>query len=175
VRYRRIVPVLLAAAALAVAGCGSDDKADTSTPAASSDSSSSTADVADVKVSTDLTKKPTVPSLEGLPPEKLVTKDIVPGKGAAAKVGDNITVEYVGVSYSTDKEFDASWGREPFKTALQSPGIIEGWVKGIAGMKVGGRRVLLIPPDLGYGEQGQQPDIAPSETLIFVIDLKKIG
>lgn len=174
---RRSAQILLAAAALAAAGCGGDDKSDkASSPSASQDSASSTADVQSaLKVSTDLSKKPEVPSLEGLPPEKLVTKDIVTGKGPAAKVGDNITVEYVGVSYSTDKEFDASWGKKPFTTALATTGIIKGWVQGIPGMKAGGRRVLVIPPDLGYGEQGQQPDIAPFETLIFVIDLKKVG
>lgn len=174
---RRSAQVLLAAAALAAAGCGGDDKPDkASAPSSAQDSPSSAADVQrELKVSTDLSKKPEVPSLQGLPPEKLVTKDIVTGKGPAAKVGDNITVEYVGVSYSTDKEFDASWGKQPFTTELATTGIIKGWVQGIPGMKAGGRRVLVIPPDLGYGDQGQQPDIAPSETLIFVIDLKKVG
>jgi len=179
VRARRAAGALFAAAALAFAGCGDDDK---STNSSSSDSGSTTAasDATaevqrDLKISTDLKKKPDVPSLSGLPPEKLMTKDIVPGTGAAAKQGDKITVEYVGVSYSSDKEFDSSWGREPFEAQLASPGIIEGWVEGIQGMKQGGRRALVIPPDLAYGMEGQPPDIAPYETLIFVIDLKKIG
>ncbi|MGH2918865.1 MAG: FKBP-type peptidyl-prolyl cis-trans isomerase [Solirubrobacteraceae bacterium] len=173
---RRAAQVLLAAAALAVGGCGSDD--DTSN-GSSTEPAASSASVADVKkqltTSTDLTKKPQAPSLDGLPPEELVTNDVVTGKGKAAKQGDKITVQYVGVSYSSDKEFDSSWGREPFQTVLTSPGIIDGWVRGIVGMKEGGRRVLLIPPDLGYGEQGQPPDIAAFETLMFVIDLKKVG
>ncbi len=173
---RRTTQALLAAAVLAVAGagCGDDDKDSSSTTP--SGSSEATANVqSDLTVSTDLKSKPTISGLNGLPPETLQTKDIVPGTGSAAKAGDNVTVQYVGVSYSSDKEFDASWGKEPFKTALKSPGIIEGWVKGIPGMKVGGRRALVIPPDLGYGDQGSPPDIAPFETLIFVIDLKKIG
>jgi peptidylprolyl isomerase len=173
---RRVVPVLLAGAALAMGGCGGDDDSSKSSSRPSAASASSTADVKrDLKVSSDLTKKPTVSGLEGLPPEQLVTKDVVMGKGPPAKEGDPITVQYVGISYSTDKEFDASWGKKPFQTTLASPGIIEGWVKGIVGMKAGGRRALVIPPNLGYGDQGQPPDIAPFETLVFVIDLKKIG
>jgi peptidylprolyl isomerase len=173
---RRIVPVLLAGAAIAAGGCGGDDNTSKSSSRPSAASADSTANVKrDLKVSTDLTKKPTISGLEGLPPEQLVTKDVVAGQGPAAKEGDTITVQYVGISYSTDKEFDTSWGKKPFQTTLASPGIIKGWVKGIAGMKAGGRRALVIPPDLGYGDQGRPPDIAPFETLVFVIDLKKIG
>jgi peptidylprolyl isomerase len=175
VRTRRAVGALFAAATLAIAGCG-DDNTSKDSGASSADSSSATANVQrDLQVSTDLKKKPVLTSLSGLPPEKLVTKDIVPGTGAVAKPGDKITVQYVGQAYSTDKEIDSSWGREPLTGTLVSPGVIEGWVKGISGMKVGGRRALVIPPDLAYGDQGQPPDIAPAETLIFVIDLKKIG
>jgi FKBP-type peptidyl-prolyl cis-trans isomerase len=160
-------------AALFAAGCGSDDKKSATTPASSSSSSGDFA--SKLKVPTDLSKKPTIASVQDLAPMKLVTKDVVTGTGAVAKEGDKITVQYVGVSYSTDKEFDSSWGRQPFSAVLEAPGLISGWVKGIPGMKVGGRRVLVIPSDLGYGSQGSPPDIAPGETLIFVIDLKKIG
>ncbi|MDQ3677151.1 MAG: FKBP-type peptidyl-prolyl cis-trans isomerase [Actinomycetota bacterium] len=173
---RRTAQALLAAVVLAAAGCGGDDKSDGSPSSSPSSSGAEAETVArKLQVSTDLKKKPTVPTLSGLPPEELVTKDVVPGSGPAAKDGDKITVQYVGVSYSSDKEFDSSWGKKPFETALASPGIIEGWVKGIVGMKEGGRRVLLIPPNLAYGDAGQPPDIAPFETLIFVIDLKKVA
>jgi FKBP-type peptidyl-prolyl cis-trans isomerase len=170
-RIASLVLVLVVAALVAV-GCGSDDKKSGS---AAAPSPSGGDFVSKLKVSTDLTKKPTIASVQDLPPQELVTKDIVTGTGAAAKAGDKVTVEYVGVAYSSDKEFDASWGREPLSATLQSPGIIAGWVKGIPGMKVGGRRVLVIPSDLGYGDQGSPPDIAAGETLIFVIDLKKVG
>lgn len=163
--------LVLIVSALLAAGCGSDDKKSGS--AAPSPSGGDF--VSKLKVSTDLTKKPSIASVQDLPPQKLVTKDIVTGTGAVAKAGDKVTVQYVGFAYSTDKEFDASWGREPFQAELKSPGIIAGWVKGIPGMKVGGRRVLVIPSDLGYGDQGSPPDIAGGETLIFVIDLKKVG
>lgn len=178
-RPRRAAQVLLAAAALGAAGCGDDDKSGGSSD--SSTSSDGAAPAASVEkqlaqVSTDLKKEPRIPSLSGLPPMELVSKDIVTGTGAAAKQGDKITVEYLGVTYSDDKKLDSSWGREPLETSLDAAsGIIDGWVKGIPGMKVGGRRALVIPPDLGYGEQGQPPDVAPFETLMFVIDLKKIG
>jgi peptidylprolyl isomerase len=87
-----------------------------------------------------------------------------------------VTVSYVGVAHSTGEEFDASWNRgEPFRFRLGSGQVIPGWDQGVAGMKVGGRRMLVIPPDLAYGEQGSPPVIAPGETLVFVVDLEKIG
>jgi peptidylprolyl isomerase len=92
------------------------------------------------------------------------------------KAGQTATVDYVGVSFSTGQEFDASWDRgEPFPFPLGGGQVIQGWDQGVEGMKVGGRRELVIPPDLGYGPQGSPPAIAPNETLVFVIDLKKIG
>ena len=112
----------------------------------------------------------------GDPPRKIVVKDIVEGKGPAAKPGDTLTVQYVGKSFSTGQEFDASWDRgQPFTFQLGSGMVIPGWDDGLEGMKAGGRRELVIPPDLGYGSQGSPPAIAPDETLVFVIDLVKIG
>ncbi|MDX6689327.1 MAG: hypothetical protein QOG15_784 [Solirubrobacteraceae bacterium] len=173
---RRTACALLAAVALIAAGCGSDSKQSGSSTGSASSSPSPPGDFASkLQVSTDLSKQPTIASVQDLPPMQLTTKDVVKGTGAEAKAGDKVTVQYVGIAYSSDKEFDASWGKPPFSAELKSPGIIEGWVKGIPGMKVGGRRVLVIPSDLGYGDQGSPPDIAPGETLIFVIDLKKVG
>jgi peptidylprolyl isomerase len=125
-------------------------------------------------ISKNLERKPTIPRPTGTPPAKLVVKDIVRGHGRSAKQGDNVTVQYVGVSYSTGEQFDASWDAgTPFTFQLGTPGIIAGWNEGVAGMKAGGRRELVIPPALAYGTQGR-PGIAPNETLVFVIDLLSI-
>ena len=96
------------------------------------------------------------------------------GSGSSAKKGDEVTVQYVGVGYESGEEFDASWGGEPFSFQLGGGQVIEGWDEGVEGMKVGGRRQLTIPPDLGYGETGFPPAIGPDETLIFVVDLVAI-
>ncbi|MBI2709432.1 MAG: FKBP-type peptidyl-prolyl cis-trans isomerase [Actinobacteria bacterium] len=105
------------------------------------------------------------------PPSKLVVKDLKVGTGPAAKLGDTIKVNYIGISCSTGKQFDSSYDRgQPVEFPLQAGGLIKGWVEGIPGMKVGGQRQLTIPPSLGYGAQGNQ-GIAPNETLVFVIDL----
>jgi peptidylprolyl isomerase len=117
--------------------------------------------------------KVTVPS--GKPPTKLVIKDIVKGTGATAKAGDTVSVHYVGVSSANRKQFDASWDRnQPFTFQLGGGMVIPGWDQGVAGMKVNGRRELIIPPSLGYGAQGQPPAIPPNDTLVFVIDLLRV-
>jgi peptidylprolyl isomerase len=128
-------------------------------------------------ISKDLKKKPAIPKPKAKkPPKTLVVKDIVKGTGKTAKAGDALTVQYVGVDYKTAKQFDASWdGGQPFQFQLGAQMVIPGWDQGVAGMKVGGRRELIIPPDLAYGPQGQPPAIAPNATLIFVIDLVSIG
>lgn len=118
--------------------------------------------------------KPSVPGPDPLAKSgKLETFDIKVGDGAEARTGDNISMQYVGVSNSTGKEFDSSWknNAQPFKFDLGKGSVIKGWDQGIVGMKVGGRRKLVIPPDLGYGATGQGADIGPNETLIFVVDL----
>jgi peptidylprolyl isomerase len=123
----------------------------------------------------DAGSKPTVEVPEGPPPSQLQIDDIEEGDGPEATTGDQVTVQYVGVDYETGEEFDASWDRgEPFPFQLGSGEVIPGWDQGVVGMKVGGRRQLIIPPDLAYGAQGQPPDIAPNATLIFVIDLVSI-
>jgi len=125
---------------------------------------------------TDLSKKPQIEVPDGPPPCNLVVGDVVQGKGPAAKAGDQLTMKYVGVLYSTGKQFDASWDRgEDFPFTLGAQMVIPGWDQGLVGMKVGGRRQLVIPSALGYGDQGSPPQIPPGATLIFVVDLVKNG
>ena len=116
--------------------------------------------------------KPVVEIPSGPPPQELQTEDLIVGDGAEAKAGSVVTVHYVGVSWSTGEQFDASWDRgEPFTFPLGAGHVISGWDQGVAGMKVGGRRRLTIPPGLGYGARGAGGVIAPNETLVFVVDL----
>jgi len=194
----RLSVALLAALSLAVAGCGEElqdsgipDGSETgqsaaaaptgTTPAAPVEDAAKTyADgkaVEPVKNAKDLDKKPGIPKPSGKPGAALVVKDLVVGEGPEAKSGDALTVRYVGVSYATGKEFDASWKTEEnmFPFSLGQGGVIPGWDKGIVGMKAGGRRELVIPPDLAYGDAGSGANIKPGETLVFVVDLKKIG
>ena len=122
-----------------------------------------------------LDTKPKIEASTGTPPTSLEKEDIVVGDGAEAKEGDTVSVQYVGALYDTGKEFDASWDRgEPFEFTLGSGQVIKGWDEGVAGMKVGGRRKLIIPPDLGYGAQGSPPTIPANATLVFVIDLESV-
>ncbi len=108
-------------------------------------------------------------------PIELVTEDFMVGDGAEAVSGKNVSVHYVGVAWSTGKQFDASWDRnEPFDFGLGAGQVISGWDKGVAGMKVGGRRKLTIPPDMGYGSQGAGGVIKGGETLVFVVDLLNV-
>jgi peptidylprolyl isomerase len=126
-------------------------------------------------ISDDLDTKPEIPEPTGTPPEELVADDVVVGDGAAAKPGDHVTVQYVGVSFSNGKQFDASWDRgRPFDFPLGAGQVIKGWDYGVTGMKEGGRRTLVIPPSLGYGSRAMGP-IGANETLVFVVDLVKVG
>jgi len=175
----RRLPLLLACCllALAAAACGGDSDEQSATPAATAAPAATTpADLAK-GVSKDLTEKPAIAKPAGDPPTELQSVDIVKGKGKAAKAGDTVSVQYVGVSWSTGAQFDASWdrGSEPFTFPLGAGQVIPGWDQGVVGMKKGGRRLLVIPPDLAYGAQSPSPDIGPNETLIFVVDLEKIG
>jgi peptidylprolyl isomerase len=112
----------------------------------------------------------TVPS--GNPPTELLIEDLVVGDGHEATAGKNAEVHYVGVSWSTGKEFDASWNSgNTFSFGLGQSQVIAGWDQGVQGMKIGGRRRLTIPPHLGYGTRGAGNVIKPNETLIFVVDL----
>jgi peptidylprolyl isomerase len=116
--------------------------------------------------------KPEVDFPGGEPPADLEITDIWEGDGKVAGPGDTVQVHYVGVAYSTGEEFDASWNRgEPLEFRLGIGQVIAGWDQGVQGMKVGGRRQLVIPPGLAYGNHGAGNRIAPGETLIFVCDL----
>jgi peptidylprolyl isomerase len=119
-------------------------------------------------------KRPKITKPKGDPPKELTVVDIVEGTGAAAADGETLTVDYAGTSWSTGKEFDASWKTgQPFPVTLGQGQVIQGWEQGLVGMKKGGRRLLVIPPDLGYGETGSGADIKPNETLLFVVDLRE--
>ena len=165
----------LAAAAIAVAGCGSSSKAP-GVQQAPSGGATEAAVTTTAKPPPAISKKPTVTVPTGPAPATLQTKDLVTGTGQTAKAGDTVTVNYVGVLYKTGKEFDSSWSRnQPFTTALSNGSVIPGWVQGIPGMKVGGRRELIIPASLAYGKQGSPPTIPPNSPLVFVVDLLSVS
>jgi peptidylprolyl isomerase len=185
---RKNVTALTAAvlAALALAACGDEPKDSRNSASKAAPNPTTTATETNPeapstpteggKVSKDLDEKPEIPKPTGSPPTKLEALDIVKGKGKATKEGDKVTVQYVGVAFSTGEEFDASWERnEPFEFTLGAGEVIPGWDQGVVGMKVGGRRQLTIPAELAYGAQGSPPAIGPNETLVFVIDLKKVS
>ena len=117
-------------------------------------------------------RKPEVTIPDEHPPADLLVHDESVGGGDEAVAGTQVTVHYVGVSWSTGEQFDASWDRmEPFSFGLGHGQVIQGWDSGVQGMKVGGRRRLTIPPHMGYGAAGAGGVIAPHETLVFVVDL----
>lgn len=159
--------------AIAATGCGGDDDEETADTAAQPSAPAQTAPAETAPAPEAGTgAKPQVEVPKGDPPSKLESTDIEKGKGKAAKEGDTVTVHYVGVSYASGAQFDASWDSgQPFTFALGAGDVIPGWDEGVAGMKVGGRRRLVIPPDLAYGEAGSPPVIGPNETLVFVVDL----
>ena len=182
---RSLASLLALCALLALAGCGGGDDSTSesteTTQATTTESTESESTTPVKKKAKPAAKQPkptaskskpkvTVPS--GPPPKKLQIEDLKTGSGAAAKAGDTVSVHYVGVGYESGEEFDASWDRgEPFIFQLGAGMVIPGWDQGVEGMKVGGQRELIIPPELAYGEAGSPPAIGPNETLIFVIDL----
>ncbi len=117
-------------------------------------------------------RKPEITIPAENPPTELQIDDLTVGDGDEAAAGQQVSVHYVGVSWSTGEQFDASWDRmEPFSFGLGQGQVIQGWDSGVQGMKVGGRRQLTIPPEMGYGAAGAGGVIAPNETLVFVVDL----
>jgi peptidylprolyl isomerase len=166
-RTGRVITVV-AVAALALAGCGSQKQDSGGGGAQAVQGVTLPPQASDINV------KPVIPKPKGSPPASLQVRDVVQGNGKAAESGDTLTMQYVGVSWSTGQEFDSSWGKQPFKFQLGAGMVIPGWDQGLVGMREGGRRQLVIPPNLAYGPQGQPPAIAPNETLIFVVDLKKV-
>jgi peptidylprolyl isomerase len=164
----------LAAISFAAVGCGEEESGLQKDEAAQEQeiAPEDTEAQAPPETSGELKEKPKITVPKTPAPKELQIKDLVVGKGATAKAGSQISVNYSGVAYSTGKEFDNSYDRgQPFDLQLGAGMVIPGWDKGIVGMKVGGRRQLTIPSDLAYGPQGSPPDIKGGETLIFVVDL----
>ncbi len=179
---RKTLSLLLAAGALAaaVSACGSSRAAGVVQVPQDGATAASTTATTSTPTSGPLSKEPTIAAGTGTPPKHLVVKNLVTGSGATAQPGDTIVVNYVGALYKGGKVFDSSWQRhQTFTTQLSSAsasgqGVIAGWVKGLTGMKVGGRRELIIPPSLAYKNQAQG-SIPANSTLIFDIDLLKVS
>ena len=173
--------LLALAVSASLAACGSDGG---STPAATAESTGpvaceSRAATAEppAGTSTDLTEAPAVEGSDAPPPCELEIADVVVGTGAEAVEGSTVALKYVGAFYETGEEFDSSWSRgedETLPVTLGSGGVIPGFDQGITGMHEGGRRMVTIPSELGYGEQGTGP-IPGGATLVFVIDLVEVG
>jgi peptidylprolyl isomerase len=165
---------MLCSAALAagLAGCGGSSKAPGVQLAPSGGSTGTT--VSTPQVPPALSKQPAVTVPKGAPPSHLVVKDLVKGTGRAAAPASTVTVNYVGVLYKGGKTFDSSWSKGQPATFPLS-GLIKGWAVGMTGMRVGGRRELIIPPSLGYGKAGRPPTIPANSTLVFVVDLLSIS
>jgi peptidylprolyl isomerase len=179
--FRAGVAAVALTAAIAIAGCGSSGGSSTitignenSADDALIKAGETTTSSAAVKTPTSgpLATEPKVTPPTGPPPTKLETKNLIVGTGAEAKDGEKVTVNYVGVLYKTGKVFNASWEtKEPFSFTLGEGQVIKGWDEGIPGMKVGGRRELIIPAELAYVKAGSPPKIPANEALVFVVDL----
>jgi FKBP-type peptidyl-prolyl cis-trans isomerase len=177
--------LLAVAMSVSLAACGgSDDDANSSAaPSSTAEPTSQPCEArpataeAPAGVATDLAAKPEVPATDTAPPCDLVISDIVVGTGAEAVEGATADVKYVGAFYETGEEFDSSWSISPDETIpvpLGAGRVIPGFEQGIAGMHVGGRRMVTIPSDLGYGAQGRAP-IPGDATLVFVLDLVQVS
>ena len=195
-KLKTLVSIISAGAvALGVAACGGTAKAPgvalapsggltvqtgTAAAPASTTPTTSTASPTAVKTPTSgpLSKEPSFTVPGGPAPHKLIVKDLITGTGATAKKGDTLDVNYVGKLYTSGKIFDASWRDTPgstFSFVLGQGQVIPGWDQGLVGMKVGGRRELIIPANLAYGKQGSGSTIPPNAALVFVVDLVKIS
>ncbi|HEY6730571.1 MAG TPA: FKBP-type peptidyl-prolyl cis-trans isomerase [Solirubrobacterales bacterium] len=173
---QRLFLIIVACLALVVAGCGDDSSTstnsgtDTTAEANSQGEESTSEEGAGEKEDAPDLPEVTVP--KGPPPKKLEIEELKQGSGPTAKAGDKVSVDYVGVVYATKELFDANWDSgEPFSFTLGAQEVIKGWDQGIQGMKVGGERKLIIPPDLAYGEEGIFPSIPPNSTLVFLTKL----
>jgi FKBP-type peptidyl-prolyl cis-trans isomerase len=172
------VPTVVVAVVLSLTACGDDgsggDAADATSQ--SCEDRPATAD-APGDVSTDLAEKPEVPATDAAPPCGLQVSDVVVGDGPEAVVGTSVAVKYVGAFYGSGEEFDSSWSRGEGETLPVTVGagqVIPGFEQAIDGMQVGGRRMVTIPSDLGYGPTGQGP-IPGDATLVFVLDLVEVA
>jgi peptidylprolyl isomerase len=178
-RLLRLTTLLALFALIGPVACGSDDDDDESASAPTGEEQTQpteTSPSAQREALKDTSKRPVIPRPSGSPPRRLEKEDLVRGKGPQARPGDTLTVHYAGVAFSTGEEFDASWNAgEPFRFPLGQGQVIQGWDKGLVGMRRGGRRMLTIPPELAYGTAGSPPAIGPNETLVFVVDLLAIA
>jgi peptidylprolyl isomerase len=177
-RSRAGVGIAALSVAALIAGCGSSSSSSTITIGNENSADNAlakagaTSTAAKTPTSGPLSTEPKVTPPSGPAPTKLVTKDLITGTGPEAKAGQTVTVNYVGALYKGGKVFDASWKRnEPFTFPLGKGQVIPGWDQGIPGMKVGGRRELIIPAVLAYGAKGSPPTIPPNAPLVFVVDL----
>lgn len=174
---RLVLPLIAVVLATGLVACGGDDDSSEGSPPETATSQPETGTATEPtpaeaqEALKDTSQKPAIPKPTGSPPRRLVVEDIVKGKGKAAKKGDTVVVNYVGMNFSNGQEFDASWDRgQTFPVTIGQTQVIEGWTRGLVGIRKGGRRKLTIPPELGYGPNGYPPAIPPNETLIFVVD-----
>lgn len=180
-RSRALLGLAALGAAGLIAGCGGSGSSSSIGVGTENKSDEALVKAGEVKVaatptSGPLATEPKVTPPTGTAPTKLEKKDLIVGTGKEAKAGETVTVNYVGVLYKGSKEFDASWKRkEPFQFKLGQGAVIKGWDQGVPGMKVGGRRELVIPAELAYGKTGSPPAIPPNAPLVFVIDLLGTG
>ena len=174
-RVRTWSLVVLSASVIGLAGCGSSSSTPTTTTPAPT-TTLPPIPVPDRSPAGTAGKEPTITVPPGSAPTHLESSDLIVGTGATAKPGDVVTVQYVLATYSSKKEIQASWTSQPFTFTLDATPeqVISGWDKGVVGMKVGGRRELIIPPALGYGDRSAGPGISANDTLVFIIDLLKI-
>jgi peptidylprolyl isomerase len=187
-RTRTLLPVVATAAiALTATGCGDDKKSDTTADGGATTTTKTVGATAQVQVTTTPEgavvataerAKPAISKYTGpAPTDKVIVKDLVEGTGPAAKTGDALTVHYIGALAKNGTVFDTNWkeGGQPFALQLGAGQVIKGWDEGLVGMKVGGRREIVIPADLAYGKTGSPPTIPANSDLVFVVDLDSIG
>ena len=171
-RLRTWTFVALAASSVGLAACSSSSSSSTTTTT----TPIVIGTIASPSAAGTIGTQPTIIVPTGNPPTQLESKDLIVGTGPAAKAGDKVSVQYVGVAYSSKQIFDSSWSRnQPFAFTLGNRTVIAGWDIGVAGMQVGGRRELIIPPSLAYGSQSPGSGIAANDTLIFIVDLVQIN
>jgi len=163
---------LTLATLLGAAACGGSSTA--GAPNTTSAAPKKPCTVDDVQVSGAFGSKPTITIPDTCtPPTQQLSKDLTPGTGAAVKAGDAVATYYDLETWSNKQEVDSSWAHQPFQPFTVQPvgqaQVIQGWNDGLVGLKQGGRRLLIIPPDKGYGPAGNGP-VGPNETLVFVVD-----
>jgi len=182
-RARTLTLVVLSVTALSLTACSSSSSSPTTTRAAAASTTPTTSGppttipAADLSPAGTAGTAPTVTVPKGKPPTRLETADLISGTGPAAKAGDSVTVQYVLATYSSGRVVQSSWTTQPFTFILDATPeqVIPGWDQGVAGMQVGGRRELIIPPILGYRNQSPGAGIGINDTLVFVVDLLKIN